>query len=63
MRARHLYLAFCLIGTVLPLSAFLPFVALAGARSRLFLALGLPLFLYMRERRLDGTRSRAPGAS
>jgi hypothetical protein len=103
MRARHLYLALCLIGTVLPLRAFLPFVELPGAGPRLFLAqlfatpvsgffgwdvvvsalvlwafvaiegrrlamrglwapiaaillvgvsLGLPLFLYIRERRL-----------
>jgi hypothetical protein len=103
MRARHLYLALCLIGTALPLAAFLPFLRTPGAGPGLFLAqlfatpvsgffgwdvivsslvlwsfvliegrrlamrglwapiaanllvgvsLGLPLFLYMRERRL-----------
>jgi hypothetical protein len=103
MRARHLYLALCLIGTAVPLGAFLPFLRTPGAGPGLFLAqlfatpvsgffgwdvivsslvlwtlvlvegrrlamrglwapiagnllvgvsLGLPLFLYMRERRL-----------
>ena len=37
MRARHFSLALCLIGTLLPLGAFLPFLATAGAGPRLFL--------------------------
>jgi uncharacterized protein DUF2834 len=37
MRARHLYLVLCLIGTLLPLGAFLPFLRTAGAGPRLFL--------------------------
>ena len=37
MRARHLYLALCLIGTLLPLGAFLPFLSISGAGPRLFL--------------------------
>jgi hypothetical protein len=103
MRARHLYLVLCFLGTALPLAAFAPFLATAGAGPRMFLlqlfagpvsaffgwdvivsslvlwtflliegrrlamrglwapiaanllvgvSLGLPLFLYMRERRL-----------
>ena len=103
MRPRHLYLTLCLIGTGLPLAAFLPFLRTPGAGPNLFLtqlfatpvsgffgwdvvvsslvlwtlvlvegrrlamrglwapiaanllvgvSLGLPLFLYMRERRL-----------
>ena len=36
MRARHLYLALCLIGTLLPLGAFLPFLGMPGAGPRLF---------------------------
>jgi hypothetical protein len=103
MRARHLYLALCLVGTALPLAAFVPFLETPDAGPRLFLlqlfaspvsgffgwdvivsslvlwtfvavegrrlamrglwapiaanllvgvSLGLPLFLYMRERRL-----------
>jgi hypothetical protein len=38
MRARHLYLALCLIGTALPLAAFLPFLRTRGAGPGLFLA-------------------------
>jgi hypothetical protein len=107
MRARHLYLALGLIGTLLPLAAFLPFLRLPDAGPRLFLAqlfatpvsgffgwdvivsslalwtfvlvegrrlgmgrlwapivanllvgvsLGLPLFLYLREARLEAKR-------
>ena len=37
MRARHFYLALCLIGALLPLAAFLPFLATPGAGPRLFL--------------------------
>ena len=36
MRARHLYLALCLIGTLLPLGAFLPFLGAPGTGPRLF---------------------------
>jgi hypothetical protein len=103
MRARHLYLVLAILGTLLPLAAFVPFVNLPNVGPRLFFAqlfatpvsgffgwdvivsslvlwgfvlvegrrlamrglwapiaanllvgvsLGLPLFLYMRERRL-----------
>ena len=37
MRARHLYLTLCLIGTLLPLRAFLPFLGSPEAGPRLFL--------------------------
>ena len=37
MRPRHLYLALCLIGTLLPLAAFLPFLGTPGAGPGLFL--------------------------
>ena len=37
MRARHLYLGLCLIGTLLPLGAFLPFLGIPGAGPGLFL--------------------------
>jgi hypothetical protein len=36
MRARHVYLALCLIGTLLPLGAFLPFLGTPGAGPALF---------------------------
>lgn len=105
MKPKHLYLALCVLGTALPLSALLPFlrehgldlrrfleqlfstpigaffgwdvivsslvlwvlVAVEGRRARVLhlwapiaanlavgVSLGLPLFLYMRERRLEG---------
>ena len=105
MKPKHLYLALCVLGTALPLSALLPFLREHGLDLRLFLeqlfstpigaffgwdvivssivlwvlvvvegrrarvlhlwapiaanlavgvSLGLPLFLYMRERRLEG---------
>ena len=39
MRAKHLYLALCLVGTVLPVTAFLPFLRAHGLRTwREFLA-------------------------
>jgi hypothetical protein len=107
MRPRHVYLGLCVVGTILPLAAFLPFprrhgmdvgeflhqlfaspvsgffawdvivsslvlwvfVVLEGRRlamERLWapivanllvgVSLGLPLFLYMRERRIDEPR-------
>ena len=37
MRARHLYLGLCLIGTLLPLGAFLPFLGIPGTGPGLFL--------------------------
>ncbi len=37
MRARHLYFALCLIGTLLPLGTFLPFLGLPRAGPQLFL--------------------------
>ena len=37
MRARHLYLGLCLIGTLLPLGAFLPLLGIPGAGPGLFL--------------------------
>jgi hypothetical protein len=106
MKPKHLYLAGCLLGTVLPYSQFLPFVREHGLDLRLFVeqlftnrisaffgmdvfvsvcvlwifvrvegrragvtslwaplaailavgvSLGLPLFLYQRERRLEDT--------
>jgi hypothetical protein len=107
MRPKHVYLGLCLVGTVLPLAAFLPFLRCHGidvgefmnqlfatpvsgffgwdvivsslvlwifvflegrrlAMGRLWapiaanllvgVSLGLPLFLYMRERRIDESR-------
>ena len=37
MRPRHLYFVLCLIGTLLPLAAFLPFLRAPGAGPELFL--------------------------
>jgi hypothetical protein len=106
MKPKHVYLALCLLGTILPLAAFLPFLSAHGLDLREFVAqlfgtpvssffgwdvivsslvlwafvcfegrrvgvaglwapiaanllvgvsLGLPLFLYMRERRREAT--------
>ena len=38
MKAKHLYLALCLVGTVLPVAAFLPFVRAHGLDVGEFLA-------------------------
>jgi hypothetical protein len=38
MRAKHLYLALCLVGTVLPVTAFLPFLRAHGLDVGEFLA-------------------------
>jgi len=38
MRAKHLYLALCLVGTVLPVAAFLPFLRAHGLDVGEFLA-------------------------
>jgi hypothetical protein len=38
MRAKHLYLALCLAGTILPLAAFLPFLRAHGLDAGEFLA-------------------------
>jgi hypothetical protein len=38
VRAKHLYLALCLVGTVLPVAAFLPFVRAHGLDVGEFLA-------------------------
>ena len=37
MRPRHLYLALCLLGTLLPLGGFLPFLGAPGAGPGLFI--------------------------
>ena len=69
MRAKHLYLALCVPGTILPWAAFTPFLQDHGADLRAFTAqlspvvanlmvgvsLGLPLFLYLREVRREAT--------
>ena len=111
MRAKRLYLVLCIVGTVLPVAHFLPFLQLHGLDPRLFVAqlfanpvsgffgldvlvsalvlwlfvaseghrlgmrarwapvvasllvgvsLGLPLFLYLRERRLERAGSSPP---
>jgi Protein of unknown function DUF2834 len=38
MRPKHLYLALCVVGTLLPLSAFLPFLRTYGLDAAEFLA-------------------------
>ncbi|MCA1561059.1 MAG: DUF2834 domain-containing protein [Acidobacteria bacterium] len=114
MKPKHLYLALCVLGTVLPCLQFLPFLSDHGVNLRLFVqqmfaspvsgffgmdvivssvvlwvlvivegrranvrqrwvpiaanlavgvSLGLPLFLYMRERRLEHAATRYRAAS
>ena len=82
MKPKAVYLALCVLGTVLPYTRFLPFLREHGLNLRLFLeqlfatpisgffamkhlwaplaanlavgvSLGLPLFLYLREKRLE----------
>jgi hypothetical protein len=74
MKPKSLYLGLCVVGTVLPYSRFVPYLrehALEAGVRHLWMpiaanlavgvSLGLPLFLYVRERRLEASGTGQPG--
>ena len=55
MRVRHLYLALCALGVVVPYAQFVPWLSENVATLVVGVSLGFPLFLFMRQRVRDAT--------